>query len=74
MAREGDRRPKGGIRSFLITPTDLHRWTYLRARETVSTMISAAAVALRQVFERGDDVGGGLRVEVSAQVRCVDRE
>ncbi len=34
------------------------------ARLTVSTMISAgfAAVAARQILERGDDVGGGLRV------------
>src|SRR5258708_20652252 len=33
---EGDRRPKAGRRSFIITPTPLRRWTYSWARQSNS--------------------------------------
>ena len=33
---EGDRRPKGGRRSFIITPTASRRWTYSWSRQSHS--------------------------------------
>jgi hypothetical protein len=33
---EGDRRPRGGRRSFIITPTASHRWTYSWSRQSHS--------------------------------------
>jgi hypothetical protein len=36
MAREGDRRPKSGRRSFIITPTASRRWTYSLFRQSHS--------------------------------------
>src|ERR1700680_5245599 len=33
---EGDRRPKGGRRSFIITPTASRRWTYSWFRKSHS--------------------------------------
>jgi hypothetical protein len=32
--REGDRRPQGGRRSFIITPTASRRWTYSWSRQS----------------------------------------
>jgi len=36
MAGEGDRRPKGGRRSFIIMPTASRRWTYSWFRQSHS--------------------------------------
>ena len=63
---EGDRRPKGGRRSFIITPTASHdRWTYSWPRQ--SSFLTALRVADSATRSPPNPVAGSDRCHPTAE-------